>query len=323
MRSFLKGLALVLALIVAAFGAVFFFFPREVAEFAANAERRSAHLERRELDIPGYHIVYLDTTDSRGPPLLLLHGVGADKDNWTRVAKYLAPRYRIIAVDLPGFGESDKPMAESYCIEDQVANVQAIVEALKLDRFDLGGNSMGGWIAARYAASHAPQVSSLWLIDPAGVSSAKPSEMVQRIKAGQPVPLFASTPDQFRDVLRFVFVRPPYIPGAVVKVLAERQARNYDLNLKIFRQLREDSTPLETTLATPLTIPTLITWGDRDRVLDVSGAEILHKLLPHSQVVIEHDVGHLPMIESPQATAQDYLAFRQSLNSAAAATPSP
>jgi pimeloyl-ACP methyl ester carboxylesterase len=319
LRSFLKGLLIVAALIAAAFGAVYFLFPREVAEFAANAERHAAHLQRRELDIPGYHIVYLDTDDSRGPPLLLLHGIGADKDNWTRVAKYLTPRYRVIAVDLPGFGESDKPMSARYRVEDQVANVQAIAQALKLDRFDLGGNSMGGWIAAAYAAKYPQQVRSLWLVDPAGVSSAEPSEMIKRIRAGRPVPLFAATPDQFHEVLRFVFVKPPYVPGAVLKVLAQRQALNYELNLKIFGELRDESTSLETTLATPLTTPTLITWGDHDRVLDVSGGEILHRLLPNSRLAIEQDVGHLPMLEAPRLTAQDYLHFRDAVDAAGAA----
>ena len=82
--------------------------------------------------------------------------------------------------------------------------------------------------------------------------------------------------------------------------------------MKIFGEVRNQSIPLEKRVA-GLKTPTLIVWGDQDRVLHVSGAEILHKLLPNSQVVIMHGVGHVPMLEQPRQTAEDYLAFRKTL----------
>lgn len=319
MRILLKGLLGLIALTLLVYAGLYVLAPAKLADTAISLERMRAGLHRSETDIPGFHIVYLEGGPAEAPPLLLLHGVGADKDNWTRVAALLTLRYRVYAVDLPGFGESSKPAEAGYRIEDQVGYVAAIAQALKLERFDLGGNSMGGWISAAYAIAHPEQVKSLWLLDPGGVMSAQDSEMITMIKAGQPVPLFARTPEDFARLTNFVMSQPPFIPAPVLAVLANRQAQNYALNLSIFKQLREDSAPLDTQLAAlpaPLAIPTLITWGEQDRVLHVSGAEILHRLLPNSSVSILPGVGHLPMLEAPLASAKPYLAFRDGLAAA-------
>lgn len=315
----LYGLLILLAIVVAVFAGLYFFAPVRLADTAMSLERMRAGLHRSELDIPGFHIVYLEGGPAGAPPLLLLHGVGADKDNWTRVGAKLTKRYRVYAVDLPGFGESSKPAGGHYRIEDQVANVAAIAKVLKLERFDLGGNSMGGWISAAYAIAHPEQVKSLWLLDPAGVHSAQDSEMITLIKNGQPPPLFARNVEDFHRLIHFAMEDPPFIPAPVAAVLAKRQADNYALNVVIFKQLREDSPPLDSQLAAlpaPLATPTLITWGDHDRLLHVSGAEILHKLLPNSTVAILPNIGHLPMLEAPAAAARDYLRFRDALPAA-------
>ncbi|GAC1626580.1 MAG: alpha/beta fold hydrolase [Nevskia sp.] len=253
--------------------------------------------------------------------MIFLHGLSGCWQNWLENLPHFAARgHRVIAVDLPGFGESGKPPLDpGYRIADQVRYVAEIANVLKLDRFDLGGNSMGGWISAAYAVAHPEQVKSLWLLDPGGVMSAADSEMITMIKAGQPVPLFARTTEDFGRLLRFVMSKPPFVPAPVMAVLASRQARNYELNLSIFKQLREDSPALDAELAAlpaPLATPTLITWGDRDRVLHYSGAEVLHKLLPNSTVSIMPGIGHLPMLEAPGAAAKAYLAFRDGLPAA-------
>ncbi|MDB5986259.1 MAG: alpha/beta hydrolase [Nevskia sp.] len=332
MRTLLRGLAAVLLIAAFGFGAFYFLFPEQVAEAALQLERGHAGLQRKTLELPAsehspaFHIAYLEggpTQAAAGAPtLLLLHGIGADKDNWTRVSYFLTPHYHVVAVDLPGFGGSSKPDDASYHIDDQVRNVAAIAAALHLDRFDLGGSSMGGWISAAYAAAHPQAVSSLWLLDPAGLATAQASEMFKRIKNGERVPLFAANAEQFREVERFVFVRAPYIPGAVLNILAQRQARDYPHNLKVFAQVREDleQRPLEAQIK-DLTIPALIVWGARDRVVDVSGAEVLHRLLPNSQVSIMPNIGHLPMLEAPRASAETYLRFRESLHNLPAQAP--
>jgi pimeloyl-ACP methyl ester carboxylesterase len=322
--SLFKLLGALIALTVAVYIGLYVFAPRKLFDTAISLERMRGGFHRSELDIPGFHIVYLEGGKADAPPLLLLHGIGADKDNWTRIGA-LTRRYRVYAVDLPGFGESGKPADAGYRIEDQIPRVAAIATALGLKQFDLGGNSMGGWISVAYAIRHREQVTSLWLLDPGGVANAEDSEMITRIKAGEPVPLFAQNREEFRALLAFAMTTPPFIPTPVETVLVERQAANHALNLAIFQQLREHSQPLDAQLAAltpPLETPTLIVWGAQDRVLHVSGAGLLHAMLPNSKVITMPGIGHLPMLEAPGDVVRDYIAFRDGLAAAAPAAGS-
>ena len=312
MPPFVRKLALALILIVAVLGALCFAFPRQLANFALGMERQRAGLHRAEVDIPGHHIVYLE--GGAGEPLVLLHGIGADKDNWTRTSRWLTTHYHFIAPDLPGFGESSKPDTATYTIDDQERKVAGLADALHLQKFSIGGNSMGGWIAGAYVAAHPDQIITAWLQDPGGVRGAKRSEMMQIIDKGGHVPIFARNSTEMRELLDFVFVHPPYLPGVIIDEVAREQSSNYALNMKIFGELTQDwqSHALDTLLDGSKTA-TLITWGDHDRVLDVSGADALHKVMPNSAVDIMPNIGHVPAVEAPEASANDYLKFRASV----------
>ena len=305
----LRLVLLVVAVCAAIFFAFDFFLPTQFATAALGAERSIAGLQRKELDIPGFKVVYLE--GGQGKPLLLIHGFNGDKDNWTRVSRYLVPHYRVIAVDLPCWGESPRPTAEECDIAHQLSYVGEIAEALKLEHFDLGGNSMGGWIAGAYAAAHPEQIDSLWLLAPAGVGTAQLSDLGGIVKSGGRIPLIVRNEQEMEALLDFVCVHPPYVPHAVLQMMTQRQAEHYDLDQQIFAELVKDA-PLEPQVK-GLQTPTLIVWGDHDRALHYSGAEILHKLMPNSQVLIMPDMGHVPMLEVPSKSAADYIVFRDSL----------
>ncbi|HZR34520.1 MAG TPA: alpha/beta fold hydrolase [Nevskia sp.] len=305
----LKRVVLVLAACAAAFFTFDFFFPAQFAAAALGAERGAAGLQRKAIDIPGFSVVYLE--GGQGKPLLLVHGFNGDKDNWTRVSKYLTPRYRVIAVDLPCWGESPRPTAEECDIPHQLVYLNEIADALKLEHFDLGGNSMGGWIAAAYAAAHPERVDTLWLLAPAGVAGAELSDLGGIVRSGGRIPLIARNEEEMQELLSFVCVHPPYVPHAVLQVMAQRQADHYELEQQIFAGLVKEP-PLEPQLQ-GLQTPAFIVWGDHDRALHYSGAAILHRLMPNSQVLIMPDIGHVPMLETPSRSAADYIAFRDSL----------
>lgn len=288
-------------------------FPKPAAEVGIGLERSRAGLEARTLHAGGVEIAYLD--GGHGEPLLLVHGFGADKDNWTRVARPLAAHFRIIAVDLPGFGDSGKPIDRRYRVQDQVENLHAIIQALGLKTLHLGGSSMGGQIVASYAARYPQAVRSLWLLAPGGMATAQPSEMatqIARMGPGARIPLVSRTPEDFREVLDLVFFRTPLDLRLAVPYLAERAVANHKLHERIFGELRHESIPLENLMGgSP--VPARIVWGEQDRVLHVSGAKILAGLMPRASVYLMPDTGHLPMVERPRRVAKDYLAFRDSL----------
>ena len=289
--------------------AILYLAPARVVRFVIRGERRRAGLERKQIDLPDdLRYVYLE--GGQGEPLLLLHGFGANKDHFSRVARALTVRYRVIIPDHIGFGESSHPPHADYSPLAQVERLHAFMQALGIERCHLGGSSMGGHIALTYAAIHPSQVASLWLLDAAGAWSAPESELLRvRRETGRNL-LLASTPAEFAGVIAFVTAKPPFIPKPLLKALAQERIGNYELEKRIADQLLADS--VEARIA-DLAIPALIVWGEEDRAIHVGSATVLQQLLPRSQVIILPRVGHLPAVEAPRQTANDYLRFRDSL----------
>jgi pimeloyl-ACP methyl ester carboxylesterase len=297
---------------VVALGVYFYTTAPERAVRAALAyERRVAGLERRELVLAdGLRYAYLE--GGRGEPLLLLHGFGANKDNFARVAKYLTPRYRVVIPDHIGFGESSRPAQADYSPRAQAGRLRALAGALGMTRLHLGGNSMGGHIALTYAAMYPKEVQSLWLLNAAGVWSAPPSELRRRMAQGGDNPMIVQDEDEFAELVSWVTAKPLMIPRPFLDVVAQERIKHFALEERIFKQLAADS--VEERIR-GLAVPALIVWGQQDRVLHPGSAGILQMLLIRSEVVMMQGVGHLPMIEAPEASALDYLAFRARLGS--------
>lgn len=296
------------ALLAIVLGVVGFIYlaPVQATRLVLDAGRRHAGLIRKEIVLPdGFRYVYLE--GGQGEPLMLLHGFGADKDNFIRVAHWLTPHFRLVVPDLLGFGESARPPGADYRPQAQAERLREMAQALDIKTVHLGGSSMGGQIAIAYAALHPSEVASLWLLDPAGIRSAPRSELANLIIEKGQNPLIAKNEQEFTYTFHFVMSNPPFIPRPMLDVMAQGQISNVALEERIFMQIALDSVEQS---VTGLNIPTLIVWGDQDRAINVAAAEILHKLMPRSQVVIMHGVGHLPMIEKPQQSAEDYLKFR-------------
>jgi len=280
-----------------------------VTDAAISFERGRAELVRKDVALAdGLHMAYLE--GGQGEPLVLVHGFGGNKDNFTRVARWLTPHYRVIVPDLLGFGESSHPQDVSYTYAAQAERLHAFVRALALGNAHFGGNSMGGAIVLSYAAQYRGEVSSLWLLDAAGVPEAPASELRKIIEGTGRNPLLVANEDDFARLFSFAMSAPPYIPRMMVNVMARERIENQAVERRVFDQIATDSV---TQQVRGLTTPTLIVWGDEDRVLHVGTAEMLHTLLPRSRVIVMQHVGHIPMVERPQQSAQDYLRFRSEL----------
>lgn len=298
-------------LVIVFAGAIGFYYfvyvtsPQATAYFLSS-ERESAKLARREVVLPdGMHYVYLE--GGRGEPLMLLHGFGSDKDGFVRSAKWLASHYHVIIPDLLGFGESSHPKDADYSSAPQAERMRALAQSLGIEKLHLGGSSMGGQIAMAYAAAHPAEVESMWLLDPAGIWSAPQSELAKIIENHDHNPLLIRNGDDYVSAFHFVMSKPPFIPRPILTVLAQNSINNEKLSEQIFDQIVNDSVEKR---VDGLKTPTLIVWGDQDRVIHYLTAEILSKLLPESRVIIMKGIGHLPMVEVPEECAEDYLHFR-------------
>ena len=303
---FVKIIAGALLLVILTVLAGIHLAPEAALRLAVGADRQRSGLVRKQIDLPGgMHWVYLE--GGHGDPLILLHGFGADKDNFTRAARFLTPHYRVIVPDLIGFGESAHPQDADYAPTAQAERVRAFAQALGITNVHLGGSSMGGHIALSYAALHPTEVTSLWLLDAGGVWTAPESELQKIARESGRNPLMAKSEDEYAGIFRVVMSDPPFVPRPLLNVKARERIENFSLEERIFKQIRSDSVEGR---ITGMITPTLIMWGANDRAINVATADVLHKLLPNSQVVIMPGIGHLPMLERPRQSAEAYLRFR-------------
>ena len=277
--------------------------------WAINQDRRRAGLIRKEIDLSGgLHYVYLE--GGKGEPLMLLHGFGGSKDNFVRVTRYLTPHYHVFLPDQLGSGESSHPQDADYAPTAQAERLHALVVALGLKRVHVGGNSLGGHIALTYAARYPTEVASLWVLDPSGVLSAPKGELMKIIEGGGPNPLLIQSEDDFAQLTKLLMSKPRFIPRPMLDVMAQARLENLALERRIAKQFVADSVEQR---ISGLSTPTMIVWGEKDRLYDVAAADVLHHLMPKSQVVILPDTGHVPMMERPEQSAEAYLRFRKSL----------
>lgn len=281
-------------------------------DLATAVERQRAGLVSKTATVHGHPVHYLEGGPvSDAAPVLLVHGSSGEKDNWNRVARFLTPRHRVIAIDLPGFGDSPRWPEYGLALQDQLAALAAIIDALGLQQLHIGGNSMGARIAALYAASHPQRVRSLWLPGPSGVLSAQPSDLLRHLQAGGDNPLFVRSTDSYDAYLHWLMTAPPQIPAPVKRGMAERALHKAEFHRSVFDAVARETASLEQAVA-GMTVPTRIVWGERDRIWHVSGATLLADHLAQASMLLLPG-GHLPMIEASEAVAADYLAFLSSL----------
>jgi abhydrolase domain-containing protein 6 len=306
-----KTIFLTIALVVIIIATILYFAaPAYLYNKAINGLRKDAGLTIKSVNIPDFKIVYAE--GGAGDTIIMLHGFGGNKDNWPRFAKYFTPNYRVIIPDLPGFGDSSKPQDAKYNIMSQVERLNLFVKELKLTKFNIIGNSMGGSIAGNYAVEYPDMVKTLALFDSAGVVTPVKSERALLLEKGIN-PLVAKDEKGYDRLLEIVFNKPPQLPSVIKKYLAKQAVKASSFNEKIYNELNTDLTALEGKL-NKITAPTLIVWGDSDKVIDVSSVPIFKKNIKGSEAVIIKECGHLPMMEKPQETASIYKDFLKGKN---------
>jgi pimeloyl-ACP methyl ester carboxylesterase len=266
----------------------------------------------RFLRVGDVRISYVDVGD--GPVILLLHGLGHSTHGWRKVIGPLAAAgYRVMAVDLPGFGYSDKP--GGYSVESYVDFVAAWLDLHCSERAVVVGNSMGGAIAAAFAGLRPERVSAAVLADPGGFG--KEVTWLLRLASLRLVRFLPRriSRRQVRHGLRFVFANPKLIedeevdriielselPGARESFLEIAQTAIGLRGVRPALQLGE--------VSAHISAPTLVIWGDRDRIIPPAHAKLANAAIPHAQVAIIENCGHCPQLEAPERFTELVLGF--------------
>ena len=234
----------------------------------------------------------------QGPTLMLIHGLGGSAEAWRDDINLLAPSYRVIALDLPGFGKSDKPKAD-YSVEYQAGVVREVIGALGAGKVALAGSSLGGWISALVALENPDAVSHLILVDSAGLRS----------EASQPAtPLNPSTREEQKALLQALFAdKSKVTEGLVDAQWAYRRDVRSTVEATI-KSLGVNAPFLDDRLK-DIRVPTLIIWGKQDALVPLEAAERFDKGIRGSKLIVIDNAGHLPQIEQPKAFARAVKGF--------------
>lgn len=277
-----------------------------VQETALGFEQYKAGLERSSYRVDDHDIVVFSRhSDSAEPCIVMIHGFTARAAHWFRMAKDLPAERCVIAMDLPGFGQSSFLPSAAYDPATQADRVSALITAmaLKNPQVDLIGNSMGGAISAQFALRHPEQTHSLTLLNAAGVSSPTLSTLRQQIAEGKNG-FYATTLDDWKVFYAMTMSEAPYVPSFVLDAVAADAIARVPRHAYIFKQLggvMDDS-------LSQIRAPTLIVWGDEDQLLHVSMAGVWQRIAG-SKAYVYAGVGHMPHLERPAQTAALFTRF--------------
>ena len=275
-----------------------------------NYERNKSSLTAKVLTLAnGEQMAYLEGGNLTAEPLLLIHGFGGNKDNFTRIADELGS-YHLIIPDLLGFGDSSKPISADYRSDAQATRLHELLQAKGLaSHIHIGGNSMGGAISVAYAAKYPNDVKSVWLVDSAGFWSTGISKSLEGATL-ENNPLLVNNNEDFNRMYDFVMYKPPFVPKSVKAVFAQERIANKELESKILEQIVTDTVEERAQIIAEYNIPTLVVWGEKDQVIKPETVNAIKEIIPQTQIVMMKGVGHVPMIEAVKQTAEDYKAFR-------------
>jgi len=316
----IKIMVVVLGLFAAA-GLVGLRTDAAAAEVDARYTTAASHFATLE---DGTRLHYLEQGAKDAPTLVLIHGSFDSAFTWERVLPALAREFHVIAPDLPAHGLTGQTKPNRYAMTDMVQAVHGLVEHLRIDRFDIAGNSMGGNTAWLYALAHPERLRRMVLIDAAGY----PTTGAPLVDANpNPVKAFFYRYGNPSLLVRSGLLRAVADPKAITDAYASRSvdfvlragARDAQQIRNRVRALHKQPLARMHEIATP----TLIVWGDKDQLLPVAAAPRFHADLPNSTLQIYKNCGHMPQLEAPERLVKDLRAFllQPAPTSAPATTP--
>jgi pimeloyl-ACP methyl ester carboxylesterase len=262
------------------------------------------------IEVNGLKIHYRDTGERTAEPLVLLHGFGSSLQTWDDWSKVLEQSHRVVRLDLAGFGLTGQAPGHDYSDQADVQRIVDFLNALGIERCILIGHSMGGRIAWNFASQYPNRVRALILMAPDGFPL--PGQRV-----GERPYDVGSIADLIKFVMPKFLVRKSLEPAFfdARSVSEELLDRYYDLlraptvRESILQRMRQtvNSDPQERLKR--ITTPTLLLWGERDRMIPSSNSLDYERALPNSKTVILPKASHLLQEENPEVGLKSVLNF--------------
>lgn len=286
-------------------------------------EARYGGTDSRYINLPsGLRVRYIEHGDAKAPAIVLVHGYTASLDTWRPWMKDLAG-YRVIAIDLPGHGLTRAPETWQASPAAYAAVIEQVAAALKLDRFVLVGQSMGGYAAWEYALAYPQRLTGLVLVDAAGWPDERPEVREQRQSAmsralanpaGRAVLKDLDSEAVLRRGLLTAFEKDALVTDAMVERYVDmgRAPGHRDITLGALAEWDRWAKATPQRLS-GLRTPTLIMHGELDQLVPLDHARKFDAAIPDSRLIVYRGLGHMVNEEAPEATVADLKAFMGTL----------
>lgn len=267
--------------------------------------------DMKYLELHGDRVAYQEA--GSGEALLLIHGMAGSSATWNAVIPQLSKKYRVIAPDLLGHGESAKPRGD-YSLGAFAALLRDLLDELGITRATVIGQSLGGGVAMQFAYQHRDYCERLVLISSGGLGpdlswtlrllSAPGAELILPVIAPQPV---LNAGDKVLSWLSSAGIHAPRADEMwnAYSSLADRQTRQAFLRtLRSVVDYRGQAVSALNKLHLTPQMPTLLIWGDRDRIIPVDHGYAAHDAFSGSRLEVLGGVGHFPQVEAPTAVVE-------------------
>ena len=278
----------------------------------ADLERRYATPASRYVALPGgVRMHYRDAGNPAGPVIVLVHGYSASAADWDGWAERLVGRYRLILPDLPGHGLTRAPAGFQIDDDAYVAEVDALATALKLQRFVLGGNSMGGGVAWRYALAHPARLRGLVLVDAAGWPDPPQKDdgaLIFKLMANplaRPLLRDLDSTSFARQGLEAAFVDKALVTPALVRRYTDLARAPGHRDILLGPAKPRARTPATAARLAAIAVPTLVMVGEDDRLIPAEDGKRFADAIPGAMLIRYPGIGHVPMEQIPQRSADD------------------
>jgi len=301
MRFLLRSIAAVLCVLAIA-AAIFVCFPLWVNDQVIRWNLHRAGVASEYIQAGPYKLHYLEaspTNGTAGVPLLLIHGLGARAEDWAPMIPPLAAAgFHVYAPDLPGFGLSPRPDVP-YTIAFQTQAMIDFLHAVHVTRADVGGWSMGGWIAAKLTLDHPEMVDRLALYDSAGVY------FPRTFDADLFLPTDAA---ELNHLSAMLMPNPPAMPSFVAHAAVRKLLANDRVIRSSVAAMLSGHDLLDFRIGA-IQKPTLIVWGREDRLIPLWTGEKMHRQIAGSVLFVVDGCGHLAPSQCVPPIVQETIAF--------------
>jgi pimeloyl-ACP methyl ester carboxylesterase len=309
MRRLLLGLVVLVATIA---GALYYFSTPDIPRSALVAKYATPPSQFVTLS-DGTRVHVRDRGPRTAPALVLIHGSNASLYTWEPWATHLDDAFRVVTLDMQGHGLTGAVPSRDYSEQAMVRTVAEVANRLGLARFAIGGNSMGGAVAARFVEEYPGRVTQLILVDAGGMPTKEGDRVplafrLARIPVLNQILLHVTPRELVIEGLDDAVVRKSVIDDAMIDRYWDfaRMEGTREATLERFNLSRDGYVALH---AGKIAVPTLVLWGEEDHFVPVEAGRMWAKTIRSARLIVYPATGHLPQEEMADKSANDVRTF--------------